>query len=887
VWRFAQVRSRLAVAAAWLVILVGATWITTAYWLDVSRPIGRSTNKFYKFLRILLMSAQPAPVVPAPGDKVLELAQAPGLAEAHGWKRVQGEDFVGGWAVSTRQGQAELTFPVDLAPDTYTLFLRGPAWPGLTESRVEVEVGGQTCTFAWRIHRVGNVAEPARTISTTEQASRLRLRVIRAGNWDLVLDRLLIRPGAAEGDGPLAYLGMGLAVAALLLSGGCWGAFLWGRLGLGEQADPLARLVLLEGLGLGLLATSTTVLGIAGWFCLPVVLALLAGGAVVGGRALGRTLRAWLAEQRQQFSFRHTLVAGLLLVGMVALATAALAPATGMDPQLYHLPIAKWLIAEGGYHYHPYQMAWAYPHNISNLFAVTQLLDNDAFFRTAQLTHASLGALWLVSVYALGKTLFGRATGLAAGMLCVAIDGVAWEFSGAVVDLGFAFFAGASLLAFVKALAEETEEARGRWLTLAALLAGAAAACKVNGPALAVALALAAGMWLGRRRGWRAGLGWFCVIGLVAFAVASPMYLKNWLLYGNPVYPFTTLFPNRDLPPEAQHAWFVDQRETDWRIMSTGPYSLWLWPYAWVLGKFMEPTSPGPGVLVGVMLLPLLGRRWRRCHWPLLLAVAVQVALWLAISPLTRFSYPWAAVLLVVACAPLSRRDLRWPGVFLPAALVYIALVAIALQSQLLLPQWVHVARRQSNQTYLRWIEPATRTLSSAQFDDIQELNREYRQQPWQGCALIDAVHLAYADFPTVPAPTYLWNRTVANPLYAPAPGTQPYGPLAEHVTLLSDRELLQELTVRLQVRRVLFLKPAGNPLTSPGQKQASGPGAPPERRLDLIFERWSRCGLVQRRELSGTVLYCFDEDMLHAVLHANAGQAAIGVPRALGTCAN
>jgi hypothetical protein len=536
-----------------------------------------------------------------------------------------------------------------------------------------------------------------------------------------------------------------------------------------------------------------------------------------------------------------------------------------MDPQIYHLPIAKWLVAEGGYRYHPYQTAWAYPHNISNLFAVTQLLDDDPFFRTAQLTHAALGVLWLTSVYALGKVLFGRAAGLAAGVLCVGIQGVPWEFSGAVVDLGFAFFAGTAFLAFVQALTAE-EGRQARWLVLAALLAGAAAVCKVHGPAVAVALALAAGLWQARR-GWRAGLGWFGAVGLVSFAVASPMYLKNWLLYYDPVYPFTTLFPNRDFPEAVQRCWFLDQREEDRRLMFEGPYPAWQWPYAWLLGEFMEASSPGPGVLAGLLLLPVLGREWLRRHWPLLLAVGVVAALWWLIGPLTRFAYPWAAVLLVVACAPLSRPALRRPGVLVPAALLLCAAPVIALQAEGLMPPWSHVVLRQSNERYLRWAEPGTGTLTPALFDAIGQLNEEYRRRPWQGRVLIDAVHIAYADFRTVPAQTYLWNRAAGWGEYARLPGASGPGTLDQYTTRLSDRELLEDLTQRLQVRHVLAVGPA------------AAAAAGPERRLDVILEGWARAGLVRRRPLGGTVLYTFDDERVRAALRAPARQARVGPP--------
>jgi hypothetical protein len=876
-FHFVRVRPRLARVFVLLVAVLASFFLIRKWWFSQFQVDGSSVKSAFFYLRDVWRFAHTAPVIPASNDRILEVGKAPDLDEAHGWEPYQAAECLGGKGAATYQQGAELTLPVDLEPGTYTLFLRSQSAPGRASSRIEVKAGGQTCAFSWRQRHFGNVLEPSQTLVLPKAARQLHLRVTGVGENGLILDRLMIRPGpVAEGDSWLIYLGIAAAVAALLAGAAGWGAFLWGRLGLGEESDPLVRLVLQQALGLGLIATITTVLGIVGCFRVVVVATLLAGGLMCGGRSFGSTAAAWLAEQRRRFSIRHSLAIMVLLLGVAALAALALTPATGIDPQLYHLPVAKWLITEGSFHYHPYHAAWAYPHNISNLFAVTQLLDNDPYFRTAQLTHASLGVVWLVSVYALGKTLFGRATGLAAGVLCVAIDGVPWEFGGAVVDLGFACFAGTALLGFVNALKETDEKRRGRWLVLAALLAGVAAVCKVNGPTIAVALATASGLWLGCSRGWRASLGWFCVIGLVSFAVASPMYLKNWLLYYNPVYPFTTLFPNRDWPADFQRAWFNDQRNTDWRIMFGGPYPFWLWPYAWMKGKFMEPMSPGPGLLVAVLLVPLLGRDWLRRYWPLLLSIGLLAALWIIISPLTRFTYPWVAVLLVLACAPLSYRRLRWPGLAIPIALVFFGMLNIGLQAEGVTHQWVHLVRRQSNETYLRWLEPGTNTLSAAMFDDIKQLNQEYRQQPWKGRVLIDAVHLAYADFRAVPAPTYLMNRANGLQQFRRIAGADGSATFCQYSTWLSDRALLNELTQRLQVRRIVVSKQAGDPspaLQHQGSEKA-GTNTRPERPLDAILEAWVRSGLVQKRPLTASVIYTFNEAALQEILDGRSRQA-------------
>jgi hypothetical protein len=862
---------RLAITVLiWVVALGGTAFLAQAYLAKLTQVAPIVLQHPRSYLLEVLTSPRAAPPVAAPGDVVLEAETA--VSKSRDWEVLKDDSLSGGAAALTRKNGSALSFAVDLRPGSYTVYLRTSAAVSQARNEISVEVGGQSCAFRWRGARMGSSRVLTQPLVLDRPAREVRVRADHVRQGIFLLDCLVIRPGLEmPGDGWLRFLCILGAVGGLLLAAGCWGAFLWPRLIAEERSDPLVRLVLQQALGLGLVATATTLLGILGWFRLPIVAGLLVVGLLAGGRLLVRALNEWLTAEPIGLRLRWALLGLPLALGLAALVATALCPASGIDQQLYHLPVAKWLIGEGGYEYHPHQTAWAYPHNISNLFAVAQLLDSDEFFRTAQVTHACLGLVWLVSVYALGKVLFGRATALAAVALCAAIDLVPWEFGNAVVDLGFAAFAGAALLAFVQAIQNEPAGGARRWLILAALLSGAAAACKVNGPSLAVALALATALWQGRQAGWRSGLCWFCLIGVLAFVVAMPMYVKNWLLYYNPIYPFTTLFPNRDMTPDMVNAWFTDQRKEDFRLMFHGVRPFWQWPYAWMLGEFMEPTSPGPGVLAALLLMPALGWRWLKRHWPLLTALAALTVLWVAIAPLTRFAYVWVGALLVLACAPFSLRRLRWPGILIPVALLICAAPKMALQVEGLMPQFTHLAQHQSNDRYLRWMEPGTRSLPANLFSDLKLLSREYQERPWGGLVLLDAVHLAYVDFPSVPSPSYLWARSqgwdqfVKLDLQTPMPG------LAGYATQMSDMDLLREWAERLGASRILVHKGASPHLT----------GAAPAKRLDQVLDRWARQGLVQRRELSESVLYTFDFARVPAMLRLDARSRSPQMPRA------
>jgi hypothetical protein len=82
------------------------------------------------------------------------------------------------------------------------------------------------------------------------------------------------------------------------------------------------------------------------------------------------------------------------------------------------------------------------------------------------------------------------------------------------------------------------ESAAWGWLVLSALLAGCAAAAKLNGAALAILLAvIACGVLLRSGRPGQAVRA-FVLYGVVSFVVVAPWYVKAWFFTGNPIWPF-------------------------------------------------------------------------------------------------------------------------------------------------------------------------------------------------------------------------------------------------------------------------------------------------------------------------------------------------------------
>jgi hypothetical protein len=878
-----HVRGRFLAGALWLAPCLVAVFLAWSFLRAERESEPFLMRRPLRFLRECLSPSPPAlPVIGPtdtrlplvipdtdPADLVVEAETAPGLAKTSGWETLRVGHYSGGAAIYTQKPGSVIAYPVALDPGRYTITLSVWTYSHGETNSAEVRLDDVAVSFSWEPRYVAGMEEISRTVDLPHGARQLRLRAVSVGQYALVLDRLRVAgmhpPPAAESWWHYACI-LG-AVAGLLAGAAGWGALCWQRLGQRDDGDPFTRLVLQQVLGLGVVATAVTILGIIAWFRLPAVVGFLGMGLALGGRGLVQTLRAWAAGVRHDFRCRWLFVLVPLGVVLVALAGTALAPAVGVDSLNYHLPIAKWLIADGRFAYHPYQIVWGYPHNVSNLFAVAQVLYNDEFFRPAQMTHAVLGLLWLAVVYALGKELFGRRAGLAAVLVCLGIESVIYEMGSGLADLGFACFATASILAVALALSAEDDRLRARRLVLAALLAGVAAVCKVHGPTLAIALGITAGLWQATRRGWRAGLLWFFVIGVVSFAVASPMYLKNWLLYGNPVYPFTTLFPNRDLTVEfIQHNFSTGQG-----VKELDRYGVpaWQWPYAWVCKTFVDQNSPGPAYLVGLLAVPALGWPWLRRRWPLLVLVLLLAAAWLTIAALTRFAYPWLAVLAVLACAPLSKRPVPWAGVLGSGLLVVCAVPVILGQLPGVRLKWCHLFGHESHMSYLGALLPIYNGAEQAPpLLGMRQVNEMYHARPGMGAVLLDTHLVAYADFPHIPAPLYFWARSgPAEPFFRIVSWPAVVMNCAKRI---SDRALLAELTGRLGVRHVLLSR-AGSapPPAEAGQYPDEDLGGflPEQERLDLVLERWVRDGLVARQSFPDSTLYSFDPQRLRAIL--------------------
>jgi hypothetical protein len=257
-------------------------------------------------------------------------------------------------------------------------------------------------------------------------------------------------------------------------------------------------------------------------------------------------------------------------------------------------------------------------------------------------------ALFLAAAAAVvvgARLVAGDTVALLAGAIFLTQPLVVWESTASLVDVGVAFAVAMSVLNLVVWV----QIRRTAPLVAAGVFAGAAAGMKYIG--LFAAFAVAIAVLLAARR--REGLTALVTAGLPAVLVALPWYAKNWLLTGNPLFPF--VFGGVD---DSVSTAIRSGLET--YGFGRSPIDAILVPFRLIAhgGAFDGGDWLSPLVLL-VPPVALLDRSRRRGAAIALLSVVVYVACWFATSQQARFLVPAVPVLAVLAALGVHALALR------------------------------------------------------------------------------------------------------------------------------------------------------------------------------------------------------------------------------------
>lgn len=252
-------------------------------------------------------------------------------------------------------------------------------------------------------------------------------------------------------------------------------------------------------------------------------------GLALGLGLLRHDARAVLAQLRALELPRATRwERALAIFSALALGIAfllSLTPAWGWDALIYHLNLPRFIIENGGIVAPPDNFAYSFPSLIEMLFLAGMVLKGDG---ATQPLHWIFLALTCGAMLAFAARYFSWRVGwLAVALLC-AIPTMLLLATWAYNDLALMFY---TFAAFVMTLRARSTRRRG-YLIVAGMLCGFALGEKYTALFVPVTLAL----FLIRRE--RAAVFDALLFLAVAVAFGAPWWLRNFVLVGNPIYPF-------------------------------------------------------------------------------------------------------------------------------------------------------------------------------------------------------------------------------------------------------------------------------------------------------------------------------------------------------------
>jgi len=311
-----------------------------------------------------------------------------------------------------------------------------------------------------------------------------------------------------------------------------------GRLATLRAYSPLTRLLLSVTLGYLVLAYLLLGLGLLGLLqpvpALVVLIILLLVG-LTASRTLYQDLCTVATKMRQALlSSPARWLYWFVLLCTLASIIPALTPPTGMDWDglAEHLAMAKEWVKAGRIIPLWYDHHSQFPATLQMLYALALLFRGAA---AAKLFHFSFGLIALGAVFVLTRRHIAPQAAPWAAAVLAATPVFSWLMGMAYVDLPVV----ACVLLAVHFFLEWISSNAVRDAALSGLLAGAAMAFKMQGiPYFGLLLIFAVYVaWRQRRQKtprWRA----VAIFAAVALLVASPWYIKSWVITGNPVYPF-------------------------------------------------------------------------------------------------------------------------------------------------------------------------------------------------------------------------------------------------------------------------------------------------------------------------------------------------------------
>lgn len=319
------------------------------------------------------------------------------------------------------------------------------------------------------------------------------------------------------------------------------------------------------------------------------------------------------------------LLAILFFTGLLNL-FFALTPETFYDSLLYHLAVPQAYILNHAFTKLPYNLFAAFPQNGELLYLVGLILNGPI---TAKLINYLFGLLLTAGVYSFGKKYTGRTAGLLAALLFYTMPLAFANLVNTQVDGLLTFYI---FLAFYMLVHACERGFTPVTLALSGLFAGFALGIKYSGIIFLPGLIVVFLYFLLRKKAQKKTFTALAVYFIFALIPIVPWLVKNYIFWGNPVYPYFTGNPEfaRLLFDQAGSA-------------ISGINGLLLFPWTLTMSLPYASMNIGPAFLI---LLPFLFYRliFKKKEKPffsaLIIAFTLALIFFLPVTRLVRFFLP-------------------------------------------------------------------------------------------------------------------------------------------------------------------------------------------------------------------------------------------------------
>lgn len=298
-------------------------------------------------------------------------------------------------------------------------------------------------------------------------------------------------------------------------------------------------------------------------------------------------------------SFIEKSAFAILLIVLVAAFILALAPETGTDALTYHLAVPKLYLKHQGFYFIEGNVFSNLPFHTEMLFLIGLLLQGDIFAKGMAFVVLPVLLLGILQI-ALYR-MSNNALPYLSMLIFATIPSVFMLSTTAYIDLYVALYAMGAMFSFFN-----WHESRNRsWLYLFSFFTGVAVSCKYSALFLPF-LGVLGILWVHRQsEDTKSALHDLFIYILSSAVCGSPFYIKNWIMTGNPLYPFIyTIFGGKGLDPE-----FARLFAELYRYMGMGrewmDYILLPWNISF-LAKMNSPKFDGVIGPLFLLVLPFL-----------------------------------------------------------------------------------------------------------------------------------------------------------------------------------------------------------------------------------------------------------------------------------------